>query len=133
VRGKLLRRCCGRRGTGCVRELIGLSPKHSSASTSRACSRGNVRIDTIFIDEGFGSLDADSDGATLNQVLETLQHLVSQNRTMGLISHVPLVQEAIPKFWISKTAGGSKIEMRSSATTQRLTQRVGDPQQHSES
>jgi exonuclease SbcC len=78
-------------------------------------TRGNVRLDTIFIDEGFGSLDADSDGGgTLEQVLETLQDLVGQNRAVGLISHLPLVQQAIPNgFWITKTAGGSQIEMRS--------------------
>jgi exonuclease SbcC len=76
-------------------------------------TRGNVRLDTIFIDEGFGSLDADSDGGTLEQVLETLQDLVGQNRAVGLISHVPLVQQAIPNgFWITKTTGGSHIEMR---------------------
>ena len=77
-------------------------------------TRGNVRLDTIFIDEGFGSLDADSDGGTLEQVLETLQDLVGQNRAVGLVSHVPAVQQAIPNgFWITKTASGSEIEMRS--------------------
>ena len=77
-------------------------------------TRGNVRLDTIFIDEGFGSLDADGDAGTLEQVLETLQDLVGQNRAVGLISHVPLVQQAIPNgFWITKTASGSHVEMRS--------------------
>lgn len=77
-------------------------------------TRGNVRLDTIFIDEGFGSLDADGDAGTLEQVLETLQDLVGHNRAVGLISHVPLVQQAIPNgFWITKTASGSHVEMRS--------------------
>lgn len=77
-------------------------------------TRGNVRLDTIFIDEGFGSLDADGDARTLEQVLETLQDLVGQNRAVGLISHVPLVQQAIPNgFWITKTTSGSHVEMRS--------------------
>jgi len=76
-------------------------------------TRGNIRLDTIFIDEGFGSLDAESDTGTLEQVLETLQDLVGRNRAVGIISHVPLVQQAIPNgFWISKTANGSHIEMR---------------------
>ena len=76
-------------------------------------TRGNVRLDTIFIDEGFGSLDAEGDAGTLERVLETLQDLVGQNRAVGLISHVPLVQQAIPNgFWITKTASGSHIEMR---------------------
>lgn len=76
-------------------------------------TRGNVRLDTIFIDEGFGSLDVDGDDGTLEQVLETLLDLVGRNRAVGLISHVPLVQQTIPNgFWISKTPTGSSIEMR---------------------
>lgn len=76
-------------------------------------TRGNIRLDTIFIDEGFGSLDAESDAGTLEQVLETLQDHVGRNRAVGLISHVPLVQQAIPNgFWITKSATGSQIEMR---------------------
>lgn len=76
-------------------------------------TRGNVRLDAIFIDEGFGSLDGDSDDGTLEQVLETLLDLVGRNRAVGLISHVPLVQQTIPNgFWISKTPTGSSIEMR---------------------
>jgi exonuclease SbcC len=74
---------------------------------------GSIRLDTIFIDEGFGSLDTDGDAGTLEQVLETLQTVVGQNRTVGVISHVPLVQQAIPNgFWITKTASGSRIEVR---------------------
>lgn len=76
-------------------------------------TRGNIRLDTIFIDEGFGSLDTESDAGTLEQVLETLQDHVGRNRAVGLISHVPLVQQAIPNgFWITKSASGSHIEMR---------------------
>lgn len=76
-------------------------------------TRGNVRLEAIFIDEGFGSLDADNDAGTLEQVLETLQDLVGQNRAVGLISHVPLVQQAIPNgFWIKKTSRGSEVEVR---------------------
>lgn len=75
--------------------------------------RGSIRLDTIFIDEGFGSLDSDNDAGTLDQVLQTLQDLVGRSRAVGLISHVPLVQQAIPNgFWISKTASGSHIEER---------------------
>lgn len=76
-------------------------------------SRASIRLDTIFIDEGFGSLDADGDAGTLEQVLQTLQDHVGRNRAIGLISHVPLVQQAIPNgFWITKTASGSHIEQR---------------------
>ncbi|MEQ8823447.1 MAG: SMC family ATPase [Filomicrobium sp.] len=75
--------------------------------------RGNIRLDTIFIDEGFGSLDSENDAGTLDQVLQTLQDVVGRNRAVGLISHVPAVQQAIPNgFWITKTADGSQIEER---------------------
>jgi exonuclease SbcC len=78
-------------------------------------SRGNIRLDTIFIDEGFGSLDADNDAGTLDRVLSTLQNLAGQKRAVGVISHVPLVQQAIPNgFLVSQSAKGSTIEERTS-------------------
>ncbi|MGP3699376.1 AAA family ATPase [Rhodobacter sp. NSM] len=80
---------------------------------------GKVRLDTIFIDEGFGSLDTENGSGTLDQVLQVLNSLVSQNRAVGLISHVPLVQEAIPNgFFIRKGPTGSHLEERRQAWTQ---------------
>ena len=74
---------------------------------------GKVRLDTIFIDEGFGSLDTENGSGTLDQVLRVLSNLVSQHRAVGLISHVPLVQEAIPNgFYVRKSLTGSRVEMR---------------------
>ena len=74
---------------------------------------GKVRLDTIFIDEGFGSLDTENGSGTLDLVLQVLNSLVVQNRAVGLISHVPLVQEAIPNgFYIRKGVGGSQVEAR---------------------
>ena len=76
-------------------------------------AHGSVRLDTIFIDEGFGSLDSDGDSGTLETVLQTLQDIVGTSRSVGLISHVPLVQQAIPNgFFVRKTPGGSHIEIR---------------------
>ncbi|PJR10683.1 AAA family ATPase [Sinorhizobium meliloti] len=70
---------------------------------------GGVHLDTIFIDEGFGTLDTE----TLDQALQTLQDVVGESRAVGLISHVDLVQQAIPLgFQISKTTGGSHISQR---------------------
>lgn len=74
---------------------------------------GKVRLDTIFIDEGFGSLDTENESGTLDQVLQALSNLVSQRRAVGLISHVPLVQETIPNgFYVRKEVQGSRIEAR---------------------
>ena len=70
---------------------------------------GGIRLDTIFIDEGFGSLDA----TTLDQALQTLQDLVGDSRAIGLISHVDLVKDTIRAgFDITKSNGGSKIRAR---------------------
>ncbi|MEZ2127658.1 MULTISPECIES: AAA family ATPase [unclassified Sinorhizobium] len=74
---------------------------------------GQVRLDTIFIDEGFGSLDTENESGTLDQVLQVLTNLVGQRRVVGLISHVPLVQESIPNgFYVRKEPLGSFIEAR---------------------
>lgn len=74
---------------------------------------GKVHLDTIFIDEGFGSLDTENESGTLDQVLQVLTNLVGQRRSVGLISHVQLVQEAIPNgFYVRKELHGSRVEAR---------------------
>ena len=57
--------------------------------TARA---GGVRLDTLFIDEGFGSLDDD----TLELAMRTLDELRQGGRTVGLISHVAAMKEQLP-------------------------------------
>ena len=74
---------------------------------------GKIRLDTIFIDEGFGSVDTENGAGALDQVLNVLNSLVSQNRSVGLISHVPLMQEAVPNgFYVRKSLAGSLVETR---------------------
>jgi len=53
---------------------------------------GGIRLDTLFIDEGFGSLD----GETLDIAMRTLDALRQGGRTIGVISHVAAMQEQIP-------------------------------------
>lgn len=68
---------------------------------------GGIRVDTLFVDEGFGSLDSES----LDQACETLSSLVEKNRLIGIISHVPELRERIDsQLIISKTNGGSSIK-----------------------
>lgn len=77
-------------------------------------SHGVIRLDTIFIDEGFGSLDSDGESGTLDHVLDVLQDIVGDRRAVGLISHVSVVQEAVPNgFSVIKGTGGSRVERRS--------------------
>ncbi len=52
---------------------------------------GGVEIDALFVDEGFGGLDDDS----LQDAIRVLQDLTVDNRMIGIISHVPLLKEAI--------------------------------------
>ena len=74
---------------------------------------GKVRMDTIFIDEGFGSLDTEGGAGTLDQVLQVLSSLTRNSRAIGLISHVSLVQDAIPNgFYIRHSPAGSHVEER---------------------
>jgi exonuclease SbcC len=54
-------------------------------------SSERVRVESLFIDEGFGSLDA----GTLNLVMEALDRLQSQGRRVGVISHVHDMAERI--------------------------------------
>ncbi len=53
---------------------------------------GELRIETLFIDEGFGSLDPQS----LSQAMDALDALQSQGRRVGVISHVQDMHERIP-------------------------------------
>ena len=74
---------------------------------------GKIRMDTIFIDEGFGSLDTENGAGTLDQVIQVLAALTEGSRAVGLISHVGLVQEAIPQgFYVRSTPSGSRVEER---------------------
>ena len=81
----------------------------------RGRTNGAIRLESIVIDEGFGSLDTDNDAGTRDQVLQVLQNIVGERRAVGLISHVPLVQQAVPNgFTVHKGANGSQIEIRPS-------------------
>lgn len=52
-------------------------------------SAGGVRLDTMFVDEGFGSLDSES----LRQAMNALIGLAEGNRLVGIISHVAELKE----------------------------------------
>ncbi len=61
-----------------------------------------AKIRSLFIDEGFGSLDAHA----LDQALSALEQLQSSGKTIGLISHVRAMQERIPVQVVLKKLGG---------------------------
>ena len=81
---------------------LGLSDELQSLS-------GGIELDCMFVDEGFGSLDAES----LNQAMNALSSLGDSNRIVGVISHVGELKERIDKQIIVKKqkSGGSKAEI----------------------
>ena len=72
-------------------------------------SAGGIQLDTMFIDEGFGSLDEDS----LAQAMNALASLASSNKLIGIISHVGELKQKIDKQIVVKKdkTGGSRAEI----------------------
>ena len=71
-------------------------------------SSGGTRIDTMLIDEGFGSLDANA----LDHAISVLEHLGGEGRTIGIISHVSELKERIPaRIQVSSSPNGSHLEV----------------------
>jgi exonuclease SbcC len=74
------------------------------------CNFLKVRLDTIYIDEGFGSLDAENGTGKLDLGLRVIGNLVREHRDLGFICHAPLGQEAITNsFHAQKSASGSRL------------------------
>ena len=103
-------------GTRSVRTLSGGESFMASLSLALGLSdeiqrsAGGIQLDTMFVDEGFGSLD----DATLDQAISSLASLSEGNRLVGIISHVGELKERIDKqLVVTVTQGkGSFIECR---------------------
>ncbi|MDD6037382.1 MAG: SMC family ATPase [bacterium] len=74
-------------------------------------SAGGIAIDTMFVDEGFGSLDTEK---TLPQAYRALAGLTEGNKLVGIISHVSELKEKIEKQIIvtKEKSGGSYVRMQ---------------------
>ncbi|MBQ8148037.1 MAG: SMC family ATPase [Lachnospiraceae bacterium] len=72
-------------------------------------SVGGIRLDTMFVDEGFGSLDEES----LQQAMRALAELAEGNRLVGIISHVADLKERIDRQVVvtKEKSGGSRIQI----------------------
>ena len=81
---------------------LGLSDEVQSAA-------GGIRLDTLFLDEGFGSLDDES----LEQAIRVLSGLTEGDRLVGIISHVAALKDRIDRQVLVKKArtGGSTVEL----------------------
>lgn len=73
-------------------------------------SAGGIILDTMFVDEGFGSLDEE----TLNQAMKSIQGLAEGNRLVGIISHVSELRNRIDRQIVvtKDKTGGSRIEVK---------------------
>ncbi len=73
-------------------------------------SAGGIRLDTMFVDEGFGSLDEES----LRQAIQALAGLAKGQRLVGIISHVAELKEKIDRQIVvtKERSGGSRVEIR---------------------
>ncbi|MFE9173468.1 AAA family ATPase [Streptomyces kebangsaanensis] len=70
---------------------------------------GGVRLDTLFIDEGFGSLD----DQTLDEVLDVLDSLRERDRSVGIVSHVPDLRRRVhAQLEVVKGRSGSAVRQR---------------------
>ncbi|MEU9124547.1 SMC family ATPase [Streptomyces sp. NPDC048506] len=70
---------------------------------------GGTRLDTLFIDEGFGSLDEQ----TLDEVLDVLDALRERDRSVGIVSHVADLKTRIPaQLEVVKDRSGSTVRHR---------------------
>lgn len=69
---------------------------------------GGADLDTLFVDEGFGSLDAD----TLDDVMDTLDSLRDGGRVVGVVSHVAEMRDRIPmQLRVTKSRRGSSLSL----------------------
>ena len=77
-----------------------------SAQMSSLAAAGAARLDSIFLDEGFGTLDPE----TLDVVATTLETLAQGQRMVGVITHVAALAERVPvRFLVSRNARTSTV------------------------
>lgn len=67
---------------------------------------GAVRLESMFLDEGFGTLDPES----LDTVAATLENLASGDRTVGVVTHVQALAERVPvRFQVRRDSRTSSV------------------------
>ncbi len=78
-----------------------------SDQLSDLAADGAARLESIFLDEGFGTLDAE----TLDMVAGTIENLGAAERMVGIVTHVPELAARMPvQFRVTKGARSSQVE-----------------------
>ena len=78
-----------------------------SDQLAELATKGAARLDAIFLDEGFGTLDPE----TLDTVAATVENLAARGRMVGVVTHVRELAERVPvQFRVKKDPRGSTIE-----------------------
>jgi DNA repair protein SbcC/Rad50 len=65
-----------------------------------------ARLDSLFLDEGFGTLDPES----LRVVQDAIEHLAGDGRLVGVVTHVRDLAEQLPRIEVEKSTRGSRIK-----------------------
>ena len=103
---------------GLLRQVSGLSGGETflvslalALALSKRIQMNGAELKFFFLDEGFGSLD----GNTLEAALSVLEKLPSNERTVGVITHVAGVKERMPRYLevLPDAQNGSQIRMKS--------------------
>ena len=104
--------------TRSVATLSGGESFLASLSLALALSKGIVelsgdatraKLEAIFIDEGFGSLDPE----TLDIVIDSLEHLQADERMIGVITHVPVLAERLPRvLQVESSPASAEVRLR---------------------
>ena len=77
-----------------------------SSQISALATAGAARLDSIFLDEGFGTLD----GETLEVVATTLETLAQGSRMVGVVTHVTALAERVPvRYRVTRNARTSTV------------------------
>lgn len=76
-------------------------------SDTIAENRGGIQMDTLFVDEGFGTLDSKS----LEETKDALLSMSGENKLVGIISHRDELMDIPQKLRVTKGRGGSRIQM----------------------
>ena len=87
--------------------LASLALALALAEQVASAGRGAPHLESLFLDEGFGTLDAE----TLDVVAAAMEDLGAGGRMVGLVSHVPELAERVPvRFEVRRGARGSTVE-----------------------